>query len=176
MGRILPFAARILRAYPTSVDALDQAEGVFLLTIRSWVAAARGAEDPMPCLRQTLAAVGAVDAAASVDTLMRVIARTARRPVGLGCPRCPRLSPDEQRLLHAARLAQGGEARLAEEALRAGMLSEAGAEFALGPLEGLGEIFAEAGLRLRPRSLVEPVDPAIGGGVESWTPLPATLH
>ena len=175
MGRILPFAARVLRAYPTAVEALDPAEGMLLLGLRLWAAEARRAEDPMPRLRQVMAMAGAPDAAASVDALMRVVAPTARRPVELGCPRCPHLAPDEQRLLHVARLAQDGETRLAEEALRAGMLSGVGAEFAIGPLEGIGEIFAQAGLGLRPRSVVEPADLA-GGGVTPWMPLPATLH
>lgn len=52
---------------------------------------------------------------------------------------------------------QTGESKMAERALRMALLSAQGAEFALGPLRGLGELFAEAKLlfrRLRP----DPID------------------
>lgn len=173
MGRIMPFAPRVLRGYPAAADALDEPEAVLLRCLRSWVADVRQGTNPLPRLRDAMA--GMADAAASLDMLMRVIARTAYRPVEIGCERCPRVAADEQRLLHATRLAQGREAWLAEEALRAGLLSDTGAEFALGPLQGLGEIFLEAGLRLRPRSLVEPADPA-AASLSAWLPAPDTRH
>lgn len=175
MGRIMPFAPRILRGYPSATEALDPAESVLLLGLRGWVADLRKAEDPMPRLMESMAEAGVPPAAASLDLFMRVIGRTARRPVELGCPHCPRLAPDEQRLLHAARLAQGCEPGLAEDALRADLLSETGAAFALGPLQGLGEIFLEAGLRLRPRSLVELAD-TVPESVTYWLPLPSIRH
>lgn len=106
---------------------------------------------------------------------MRVIARTARRQIDVGCPRCSHLTRDECRLLHAASLAQSGETVRAEATLRAGMLSASGAEFALGPLEGLGDLFAGAGLVLRRRSLPDELESS-GGNVAAWMPIPATLH
>jgi hypothetical protein len=175
MGRIMPFAPRILRGYPATTDALDEPELLLLLGLRCWVSDLRAAVDPLPRLHEAMAAVGAPDAAASLDMLMRVVARTARRPLGIGCPHCPRLAPDEQRLLHAARLAQGREAWLAEEALRTGLLSDVGAEFALGPLQGLGELLAAAGFRLWPRSLLELPESA-AEGVMPWMPFPVCLH
>jgi hypothetical protein len=97
----------------------------------------RQGEDPLPNLCEIMRAADAHDAAFSVDQLMAVVARTARRPVAIHCPRCPYLSIDEKHLLHAANLPQSGKSELAERAL----LSAHGAEFALGPLEGLGELF-----------------------------------
>ena len=84
---------------------------------------------------------------------MAVIARTARRPVAIHCPRCPHLSRDETSVLYAASLVQAGERRTAERALRTALLSAPGAEFALGPLEGLGELFTQARLLFRRRQV-----------------------
>ena len=96
---------------------------------------------------------GPREAAFSVDRLMAVIARTALRPVAIHCPRCPHLSRDETSVLYAASLVQAGESRTAERALRTALLSAPGAEFALGPLEGLGELFTRARLLFRRRQV-----------------------
>ena len=102
MGHVTSFAPRVLRGYPTMVAALDEPEALVLRCIRSWVAELRRAAEPLPRLHRMLSAAGAPDAAASIDMLMHVVARTACRPVGIGCPCCAGLAPDEQRLLHAA--------------------------------------------------------------------------
>ena len=62
---------------------------------------------------------------------------------------------------------------MAEKALRATLLSPQAAEFALGPLEGLAEIFAKARLFLSPRRLPGD-DQAMNDSRESWSP--STLH
>jgi hypothetical protein len=108
---------------------------------------------------------------------MATIARTVQQRITIHCPRCPRLSDDERHLLHAASLAQAGDGHLAEKALRSALLSAQGAEFALGPLWGPGELFAEAGLFFRRRR--PPVtDEASSAAVKPWLPstLPATIH
>ena len=131
--------------------AFDPAECILLTAIRGWVAAYRHDDDPMPGLIQGLGNTGACDAAFSIDALMAIIAQSVQQPVIVHCPRCPHLSDDERHLLHAASLAQAGDGHLAEMALRTALLSAQGAEFALGPLHGLGELFAEAGLHFRRR-------------------------
>jgi hypothetical protein len=72
----------------------------------------------------------------------------------------------------AAHLAQAGDSHLAEKALRAALLSGQGAEFALGPLEGVGELFAQARLFFRRRresaedhAPVEPWIPSVPPGM-----------
>ncbi|RAI60724.1 hypothetical protein [Roseicella frigidaeris] len=176
MGHVTSFAPRVLRGYPTVVAALEEPEALVLRSLRCWVVELRRAAEPLPRLHRMLSAVGAPDAAASIDMLMHVVARTALRPVGIGCPCCPDLAPDEQRLLHAARLAQGWEARLAEEVLRDDLLTPEGASFAQGPLVGLGRVLGRAGLRLRPRSLTGLAE-AIHAGASPWMPpSTATIH
>jgi hypothetical protein len=176
MGRILPFAPRFLPESPTGTEALDPAGSVFLLGLRWWVADMKQGHDPLVRLRQTMDIAGAPDAAYSVDYLMGVVLRTARRPIQIGCPRCPRLSRDERRLIHAASLAQAGETSQAEGALRAGMLSPSGAEFALGPLEGLGELMANAGLVFRRHAPPNEREPH-SSEIEVWMPpVPTLLH
>jgi hypothetical protein len=168
MGQVIPFTAAP-PTYPGRTSLLDAAECALLIAIRWWAAAFRQGGDPMPRMRQDLEIAGARDAAFSVDGLMTVVARTVRQPIAVHCPRCPHLSDDEAHLLHAASLAQAGERDLAERALRTALLSAPGAEFALGPLEGLGELFAEARLLFtRRRSPTEQVSPP--GAIEAWSP------
>jgi hypothetical protein len=138
-------------AYPDSTTGLEPAESVLLLAIRWWVAGHRQGEDPLPRLCEALRIAGSHDAAFSVDRLMAVVGRTARQRVAIHCPRCPNISGDEQYLLHAASLTQSGHGSLAERVLRSALLSSAGAEIALAPLEGLAEMFAEARLHFRRR-------------------------
>ena len=156
MGQLIRFTAPSA-AYPTTATLLDEAESALLRAIRRWAAAFRHDQDPLPWLRQDLHAAGAPDAAFSVNALMALVARTVQRPIAIHCPCCPGLSADEQHLLHAAALAQAGEAELAERALRTALLSAQGAEFALEPLDGLGKLFARAGLLFARRRSPMPV-------------------
>jgi hypothetical protein len=168
MGQVLRLPPRSPR-YPDRSGELDTAECVLLIAVRWWFADHRGGADPLPRLCQALDIAGAHDAAFSIDRLMAIVRRSARRPIAIHAPRCPGLSNDEKHLLHAASLAQCGEALRAEKALRTALLSAQGAEFALGPLQGLGELFAEARLRFRRRSPPAAGDIA-GRIVESWVP------
>lgn len=152
MGQILSLTPRVLREYPANAEALERAEGVLLLAVRGWVYDVIRSVEPASRSREVMISAGAPDACMPLDLLMRVMARTAVRPLEVHRPWCPCLASDERRFLHAARLAQGGEGWMAEQALRAGMLSDEGASFALGPLCALGGVFAEAGLVLAPRA------------------------
>jgi len=151
--------------FPEVSTELDLAEHTFLSGIRWWVADHRRGDDPLPRLCRTLDTSNVHDAAFSVDQLMFIIARSAHRQVTIHCPRCPALSDDEKHLLNAASLAQAGRSDLAERTLRTALLTAQGAEFALGPLEGLGELFAEAQLLLRRRR-----PPMADHRFESWSP------
>jgi hypothetical protein len=138
-------------AYPDSASALDPSESALLAGIRCWVAGYRERGDPLPDLCQEMDSAGVHDSAFSVDQLMAIFAHAARRPLEIHCPGCPALSDDEKQLLNAASLAQAGQSKMAERTLRLTLLSAQGAEFALGPLRGLGELFAEAKLFFRRR-------------------------
>jgi hypothetical protein len=168
MGQVIPFTTTP-SAFPATTSLLHAAECTLLSVIRWWVVAFRRGDDPMSRLSQDLEIAGAGDAAFSVDGLMAVVARSVRQPIAIHCPRCRHLSEDEVHLLHAAGLAQLGESDLAERALRTALLSAPGAEFALGPLEGLAELFAEARLLFaRRRSPAETTSTA--GAVETRRP------
>jgi hypothetical protein len=172
MGQLVAFP-QLPTPYPDLAADLDKGESILLLAIRWWGESFREGEDPIPCLLQGLETVGTADAAFSIDGLMSIVARVARRPVDIRCPRCPRLSDNEKQLLRAVCLAQNGSRDMAEKALRTTLLSPQAAEFALGPLEGLAEIFAKARLFLSPRRLSSD-DQAMDDSRESWSP--STLH
>jgi hypothetical protein len=162
--------------YPDISAALDPAECVLLIAIRWWVADFRQGNDPLPRLCQAMDTAGAHDAAFSVDQLMAVFIRSARRPIAIHCPQCRGLSADEKHLLHAASLVQAGESRLAERALRTALLSAQGAEFALGPLQGLGELFAQARLFFRRRRLAVAEQPTKAVDPRRSSVLRETIH
>jgi hypothetical protein len=88
-------------SYPETISSLERTERMFVLAIRGWVAGYRQGEDPLPHLCEVMRSAGAHDAAFSVDRLMAVVARTARRTIAIHCQRCPYLSNDEKHLLHA---------------------------------------------------------------------------
>jgi hypothetical protein len=149
--------------------ALDAAEATLLLAVRRWVADCRRRADPLPRLCEALDAAGADDAAFSVDRLMEVVARTARRPVAVRCPRCPNISGDEQQLLYAASLVQADEGALAERVLRTALLSAQGAAFAIGALEGVAELFRRARLVFT-RRWGRAGESGSAGGMAAWEP------
>jgi hypothetical protein len=168
MGQVIAFPVHPA-SYPDLVADLGTADCVLLIAIRWWVEAYRADDDPIPRLCQGLETAGAHDAAFSIDGLMAVVARTGRRPVDVRCPRCTNLSHDEKQLLHAASLAQACDSPLAEQVLRTTLLSAEGAAFAIGSLEGLGELFARA--RLFFTRCASPVpDAEAEDGRESWSP------
>jgi hypothetical protein len=168
MGQIIRFPLPA-SLYPTQAVDLDKAETVLLIAIRWWVASRREGEDPLPRLFQGLEKAGVHDAAFALDSLMSVVARSARRQIEVHCPRCRQLSDDETQLLHAASLAQAGDSPLAERALNQALMSAQGAEFAMGPLEALTSLFTEASLKLR-RRRPRRTEPDAIAWAESWHP------
>jgi hypothetical protein len=168
MGQLIGFPV-VTAAYPSTAARLERPECVLLAAIRWWVMDRAQGADPLPRLCRLMDAVGALDAAFSIDRLMVVVARAVRRPIEVHCPLCSAVSEDEKHLLHAASLAQSGPSGIAERALRTALLSALGAEFALGPLEGLGDLFAQAGLLFR-RRLGAPCGPEHAQRIEAWAP------
>lgn len=160
---------------PNRTGEARAADSILLVAMRWWVEAYRGGFDPIPRLRQAFGSIGVSDAAFSIDALMAIITRVVRRPVAIHCQCCPNVSADEAHLLHAGGLAQAGSGQLAEKVLRTTLLSAEGAAFAIGPLDGLGKLFAEARLVLTRRALPAQ-DPESIDGPESCSPPPQTLH
>jgi hypothetical protein len=136
-------------AYPQAAARLGRAACVLRLAVRWRVTDFKPRADPLPRLRETMATAGARVAAFAVDQLIGVIARSARRPMTILCPRCSGLSD----LLGAASLAQAGDSQMAERSLRAALLSAPGAEFALVPLQEVVALFSDAQLFFRRRRL-----------------------
>ena len=163
MGQIIQQPVTVMTEYPETSAALDPATCALLIGIRWWVADFRERDDPLPRLCRAMDLAGAHDAAFSIDQFMAAVVRFARQTVTIYCPCCPTISEDERHLLNAARLVQGGQSKMAERVLRTTLLSAQGAEFALGPLTGLSELFAEAKLFFHWRRLdvSTPVEPRI---------------
>jgi hypothetical protein len=168
MGQIVAFPI-FPTPYPDLAAELGRADSLLLLAMRWWVEDGRMGADPIPRLRAALTHAGADDSVFLIDALMAVVARTGRRPVTVNCPRCPHVSADEKHLLHAASLTQAAHGKLAEKALRTALLSAEGAAFAVGELEGLGDLFAKVRLFFARRTVPD------DNSREPWSP-PAALH
>jgi hypothetical protein len=136
--------------------------------MRWWVEDYRAGVDPVPRLQASLENADAVEAAYSIDSLMSIVARTGRRSIAVNCPRCPNLSGDEKQLLHAASLTQACNGAVAEKTLCTALLSAEGAAFAVGALEGLGDLFGKA--RLFVARLASPGLTLDDDDREAWAP------
>ncbi len=168
MGQIFHFPVQPT-SYPNQSSDLATADCVLLLAMRWWVEDYKAGVDPVPRLQVALENAGATEAAFSIDSLMSIVARTGRRPIAVHCPRCPNLSGDEKQLLHAASLTQACNGTLAGKSLRTALLSAEGAAFAVGALEGIGELFGNARLffaRLATPGLTLDDD----ADLEAWAP------
>lgn len=169
MGQIVQLVQS--RPYPETTDGLEAGESVFLIAIRWWVAAFKEDKNPTDHLFHGLLTAGVLDALVPLDALMDIVARTARRCIGIHCRRCPDVAEDEMHLLHAGSLSQAGKSMLAERALRATLLSAQGAEFVVGPLLEIGTLFAGAGLFFRRRRAPVPAIAPEGDTERGYSPL-----
>jgi hypothetical protein len=145
MGQVIAFPAHPTPC-PGRVADLGFAENVLLVAIRCWVEAYRGATIPSHAFAKGSRAPGLLMPRFSIDALVTIVARAVRRPVEVHCPGCPNVSDDEKRRLYAASLAQAGVSDFPDKVLRTTLLSAEGAAFAIGSLEGLGELFSHAWL------------------------------
>jgi hypothetical protein len=139
--------------YPERRSGLEDPEAVLLIGLRWWAEDTRLQHDPLPRLRQGMAIAGLPDSALAIDAFMTIAGRTAYRALEVHGPGCDCLSPDEKHLLHAASLVQAGHNALAERALRTTLLTAQGADMALGPLMGIGQLFSSARLFFRRRAV-----------------------
>lgn len=140
-------------AYPDLTADLDAAEGVLLGAIRTWTECSRCGEDPIPMLCRDLEDAGIAGAAFAITSLMATVARSATGQVDVLCLYSPYLSADEKHLLLAVSLVQAGERDSAARLLRTTLLGAQEAEFAIDPLNELGDLFARARLFLSRRRL-----------------------
>jgi hypothetical protein len=181
MGQIIRLPFRV-PAYPDAATDLNKAERLLLTAVRWWVKDRRSGQDALTRLKDRMGRAEAKDAALSdaalsIDSLMTIVSRCMRRPIDMHCPACGKVSEDEKQLLAAAALAQAGQAQMATRVLRTTLLSAQGTEFALGPLEGLGALFARARLILRlPADFGEPADGGAASGSAASTYYTETIH
>ena len=101
----------------TGAGDLTPDETLLLQAIRIWVSCARENRCGGPELMEHLAAHGAANAGASLHAILYNSSVAATRPIDVRCRRCPNLSPDEARLLHAVACGQRRSAARAAELL-----------------------------------------------------------
>jgi hypothetical protein len=135
-------------------EGLEVSERLLVWGGRTWVACCRRRHCPMAEIKGVFSRFGVTDAAASLDALLGAAAQHAIRSIAVQCPVCAQISDDEVTLLSAASAAQRHDPATAQAHLQS-WLPAAIAEWALGPLHGLGVLFARAGLVLPLRHTAE---------------------
>jgi hypothetical protein len=88
---------------PSTARTIDLTadEGLVLQGVRIWVACAKEDRCGGPALSSHLCAHGAGSATPSLHGILYNSSVTAMRPIDVRCRRCPNLSPDEARMIHA---------------------------------------------------------------------------
>ena len=104
-GRPLPAGEGRLPSVDRS-EALTPDETLVLQGIRIWVACAKKNRCGGHDLLEHLSAHGAANAAPSLHGILYNSSVAATRPIDVRCRRCPNLSPDEARMIHAIACAQ----------------------------------------------------------------------
>jgi hypothetical protein len=104
-GRPLPAGEGILPSVDRS-EALTPDETLVLQGIRIWVACAKENRCGGHDLLEHLSAHGAANAAPSLHGILYNSSVAANRPIDVRCRRCPNLSPDEARMIHAVACGQ----------------------------------------------------------------------
>lgn len=133
-------------ARDTPLAELRTAELVLTSTLRLFASAWRAPGENLPDWRGGLLRSGAEPWAASAfDGLFAIVVVATRRPLDVGCPCCPVLSPDEGRLLQLVSLFQHGRPD-AGEAVLGEWLPPAAQRLAAAPADGLGRALSQAGL------------------------------
>ena len=101
----------------TRTADLTPDETLLLRAIRIWVSAAKENRCGGPELMEHLAAHGAANAGPSLHGILYNSSVAATRSIDVRCRRCPNLSPDEARLLHAVACGRYGLRTRAAELL-----------------------------------------------------------
>lgn len=131
----------------TRTGDLTPDETLLLQAVRIWVSCAREDRCGGPALMEHLAAHGAANAGASLHGILYNCSVAATRAIDVRCRRCPNLSPDEARLLHAVACGQRGiTARAAE--LLAEWLPTAAVRLTIDAVVGAGRELAASGVAL----------------------------
>ena len=122
-------------------------ETLLLQAIRIWVSCAKEDRCGGPALMEHLAAHGAANAGASLHGILYNCSVAATRAIDVRCRRCPNLSPDEARLLHAVACGQRSLTAPAA-ALLAEWLAPAAVRLTIDAVVGAGRELGAAGVAL----------------------------
>ena len=141
---------------------LQSAEWLILWGLRFWAACCRKECSPWPLLGDVFRRNHVEDAALSLDALLRLTSLTSLRPLDVRCPACPRISPDEHRLLAAVSGAQRGRKARTGRILRTWLPPKA-SRMGLNMVDGLANILASAGHQLPDRQDASPTDHSPAG-------------
>jgi hypothetical protein len=136
---------------PTEVVAeLEEGEALLLRGIRLWVDRFKRRECGLWDLNRHFVAHGLGEATPSLHGILFNSSVATRRALDVRCARCPSLSPDEARLLHAVACLQAGDEPTAKTVLSS-WLPPAAVRLTIESVRGLATTFTAEHVRLPQR-------------------------
>jgi hypothetical protein len=133
-----------------AVAELDEGEALLLRGIRLWVDRFKRRECGLWDLNRHFVAHGLGEATPSLHGILFNSSVATTRPLDVRCARCPSLSPDEARLLHAVACLQAGDEPTAQTVL-ANWLPPAAVRLTIEAVRGLAATFTAEHVRLPQR-------------------------
>ena len=140
-----------------SIEHLNRGESLLLGAVRVWVAKYRKRECGLMDIAWMFRRFAVARAAPSLHAIMMHLSIAAERSIDIRCCKCPKVSPDETRLMDLVAHLQDGQEPSARAILRF-WLAPAAARLSMVPAWALAEVFRDAGLilpRLARRHLPE---------------------
>jgi hypothetical protein len=143
--------ARVPAQQPTeAVAELEEGEALLLRGIRLWVDRFKRRECGLWDLNRHFVAHGLGEATPSLHGILFNSSVATTRPLDVRCARCPSLSPDEARLLHAVACLQAGDEPTAKTVLSS-WLPPAAVRLTIESVRGLATTFTAEHVRLPQR-------------------------
>lgn len=174
-----PLPAEQAQPHAGDFSFLSAGEQTIVTGIRLWVHVLKRKGDPLAALRTHFAFHCIPDAAMSLNAILDHSRMSATRSIDVRCPKCPGLSPDEARMLHAVALLQRDD-RAAASAELSSWLPPAVVRLTLFAVDGLARAMTVAHTRLPLRNwrFEDNAMPADGSASASSADMPATptLH
>tara|TARA_A100001037_G_C15034655_1_gene582647 strand:+ start:492 stop:1013 length:522 start_codon:yes stop_codon:yes gene_type:complete len=136
---------------PAEFAALPFGEQLILWAIRFWVKALQTEANAQTVLRAGFECARAPDAHPALDDLMTIISISAQRSIDIRCPKCPSISPDEERLLGAVAAWQHGLPPAYADSFFSAWLPASALRVARTPASQLAYALSHAGMMIRSR-------------------------
>ena len=140
---------------PAEFADIPFGEQLILWAVRIWVQALQKEANAQSVLRTGFSHVGAPEAHPALDDLMTIISNSAQCSIDIRCPKCPSISPDEQKLLGAIAAWQHGRHPSFADSFLCAWIPPSALRIARTPVSQLATALQDVGLTIRSRKPIK---------------------